>query len=353
MRVRRSKLSSPGVRRIRRGKGFSYAGPDGAAIDDVTRQRIAALVIPPAWHDVWICPHPNGHIQAVGTDAAGRRQYIYLPEWRQARDRDKHERVLELAGRLPAFRRAVAADLRRPGLGRERVVAVALRMLEGGMFRTGGEQYQVKYGSHGVATLLREHVHVSADEVVFGFPSKSGQAREARLRDRALARAVLALKRSGAAGPRLLQYRADGAWHKLGTKDVRKAFKALAGNEHSVKELRTWAATVAAAVALAQQDPPSSDAGQRRAQRAALVAAAEHLGNTPAVAGRSYVDPRVLTEFAAGTTLEDAAWRPTAADRERLRHGDFAGVRQREALERAVLRLLSAATPGRVPSGRP
>ncbi len=342
MRIRRSDLRSDGIRRVRRGKGFAYQSPSGDALDEETLERVRSLVIPPAWRDVWICPYPNGHIQAVGTDAAGRRQYLYHPEWRRARDKDKHDRVLALAAQLPDFRRTVAARLRRPGTDRERVLAVALRLLEGGMFRTGSEQYQVKHGSHGVATLLRDHVRVSGDEVRLTFPSKSGQQREARLRDRPLARAILALKRSGAPGRRLLQYRDEQGWHTVGSSDVRQAFKELVGQEHTIKELRTWAATVAAAVELARQDVPSSPTAQKRAERAALVAAAEHLGNTPAVAGRSYVDPRVLPRFTE-ETLDDLPWNPTSADQERLVRGDIAAVRDRDALEQAVLRLLDPA----------
>jgi len=340
VRTRRTDLGSDGVRRLRRGKGFSYVDATGARLDEATLARVRALVIPPAWRDVWICPYANGHIQAVGTDTAGRRQYIYHPDWRRARDKVKHQQVIELAERLPEVRRAIAADLRRPGLGRERVLAVALRLLEGGMFRTGGEQYAAKHGSRGVATLLRDHVRVKGDDVLLLFPSKSGQQRQAVLHDARLATAVLALKRSSAPGRRLLQYRTGHGWHKVSSQEIRAAFRALAGQRHTVKELRTWAATVTAAVALAQQEEPTSKTARKRAERAALVAAAEHLGNTPAVAARSYVDPRVITTFEAGSTIEQQSWQPTAADRERLRRGDIAAVRDREALERAVLRLL-------------
>ncbi len=192
MRLRRSDPAKPGIRRVRRGKGFGYVDRDGHSVDAATKERIRSLVIPPAWEDVWICPWPNGHIQAVGTDAAGRRQYLYHPAWHETRGRDKHERVLTLARRLPEARAEIGRRLRRDGLGRERVGALALRLLDAGLFRTGGEEYESENGSYGVATLRKEHVTVSGDVVSFCFPAKSGVEREAEVRDPALAKAVSA-----------------------------------------------------------------------------------------------------------------------------------------------------------------
>jgi DNA topoisomerase-1 len=343
VRLRRSDPSSPGLRRIRRGRGFSFVDAAGRSLDDETRERVLGLVIPPAWREVWICPYPNGHIQAMGTDEAGRRQYLYHPQWRVARDQDKHERVRRLAGRLPKVRKAIERDIVRTGLGRDRVLAVALRMLDAGLFRTGGEEYQAENGSHGVATLLRSHVSVKQDLMTFSFPAKAGVEREASLRDPLLARAVVCLKRSKAPGERLLQYHDLNGWHEVSSADINTAFKALAGEEFTVKDLRTWAATVTAAAALSQSE--GSDAGltggRRKSQRVALAMVAEHLGNTAAVARRSYVDPVVIDEHDLGRTIAPALKRAlSSADRHRLDRGDLASIRNRAQLERAVLRLL-------------
>lgn len=312
--------------------------PEGRPVDAGTRERARALVIPPAWTDVWVCPWPNGHIQAVGTDAAGRRQYLYHPAWHASRDRDKHERVTRLAKRLPDARTELSRRLRGRGLTRERVGAVALRILDAGLFRTGGEEYEQDHGSHGVATLLREHVSTQGDSVRFRFPAKSGVLREAEMRDPLLAKAVRALLRRRDAEPRLLRYRAADGWHDLTSADLNHDLKELVGDEYSVKDLRTWAATVLAAAALAERD--GSDSDSRRAEREVMRLVAEHLGNTPAVARGSYVDPRVTDEYAAGRTIARALARASGADRRRLRAGELGDVRDRAALERAVVRLL-------------
>ncbi len=329
---------------MRRGKGFGYVAADGAAITAKDLERAKALVIPPAWRDVWISPHRNGHIQAVGTDDAGRRQYLYHEAWHEARDREKHDRVLQLAKRLPAARKHVASELREPGLTRRRVTAAGLRMLDAGLFRSGGEEYESEHGSHGVATLLRSHVSVSGEQISFEFPAKSGQLREAVMSDQLLARIVLSLKRSGYPGERLLAYRDADGWHELRSSDLNVAFKQIVGQEFTVKDLRTWAATVTAAVALAQTGPAQSEREVRRAEKDAMKVVAEHLGNTPAVARRSYVDPRVLDEYAVGRTIGRSLGKMTKADRERLSNGDLMRVRDRDALERAVMRLVKGAT---------
>ncbi|GAB3886719.1 DNA topoisomerase IB [Terrabacter terrigena] len=344
MRLRRSDIDKPGIRRVRRGKGFGYVDPDGRPVDPVTRERAQALVVPPAWKDVWISPYPNGHIQAVGTDDAGRRQYLYHEKWHEARDREKHDRVLTLARKLPAARKQVAADLRTSGLTRRRVTAAGLRMLDAGLFRSGGEEYEAEHGSHGVATLLRSHVTVSGDDVTFEFPAKSGVTREAVMNDQLLARIVLSLKRSGYPGERLLAHRNATGWHELSSSDLNVAFKELVGDEYTVKDLRTWAATVTAAVALARNGPAESERDLKRAEKDAMKVVSEHLGNTPAVARRSYVDPRVLDEFAVGRTVAPSLSRLSKADRTRLELGELVRVRDRDALERAVMRLVKGAT---------
>ena len=328
---------------MRRGRGFGFVDPDGAPLGTEARERAKALVVPPAWQDVWISPYPNGHIQAVGTDDAGRRQYLYHDAWHEARGREKHDRVLQLARRLPAARKHVASELRENGLSRRRVTAAGLRMLDAGLFRSGGDEYETEHGSHGVATLLRTHVTVSGEEISFEFPAKSGQLREAVMNDQLLARVVLSLKRSTYPGERLLAYRDKLGWHALHSSDLNVAFQEIAGEEFTVKDLRTWAATVTAAVALAQTGPAATEREVRRAEKDAMKVVAEHLGNTPAVARRSYVDPRVLDEYAVGRTIATSLKKMTQADRDRLAVGDLMRVRDRDALERAVMRLLRSA----------
>lgn len=350
MRLRRTDLSKAGIRRVRRGRGFSYVDADGSRVDAATRERIIGLVIPPAWTDVWICPYANGHIQAVGTDDAGRRQYLYHPAWRQTRDRAKHERVQTMVPRLPAFRAAVDRDLRRRGLTRDRVIAVALRMLDLGLFRTGGEEYEQTHGSYGVTTLHRDHVTVHGDTVDFLFPAKSGVEREASVTDPALAVAIGALKRSRGPGEHLLQYRDSTGWHEVGAAEVNEAFKALTGADFTVKDLRTWAATVTAAAALAElssraEDDAPTVKAKADIERQAVRLVAEQLGNTPAVARRSYVDPVVVDSYEAGVTLATAGrlfGRLSAVDHARILSGLPLSRAGRPVLERAVLRLLQS-----------
>lgn len=342
MRLRRSDPHGPGISRVRRGTGFSYVDVDGTLVDPGTKERISALVIPPAWQEVWISPHPNGHIQAVGTDVKGRRQYLYHQAWREQRDQVKHERVRRLARELPEVRASVTRDLRGRGLTKERVVAGALRMLDAGMFRTGGEEYEETNGSHGIATLLPEHVRVSGEVVRFSYPAKSGQHREADLTDPPLAALVRALKRKQQPGEHLMRWEDATGWHDLHGSDINEGFKRLAGPEFTVKDLRTWAATVTAAAALARVTPPPvSEKERKKAEREAIAMVAEHLGNTVSVARASYVDPGVLDAFAVGRTIRAALRRNlTKADMARLERGELAATRGRSALERSVLRLL-------------
>jgi DNA topoisomerase I len=332
MRLRRSDLRRPGLSRRRRGSGWSYVDADGHPVDAETRQRISALVIPPAWQEVWISPYPNGHIQAVGTDAAGRRQYLYHEQWRLTRDELKHARVLTLARRLPKVREAIQADLVRPQLDRDRVLATALRMLDYGLFRSGNESYTEDNGSHGVATLLREHVVARRDQVAFDFPAKSGVARSLTLVDAPLADAVRALRRARTGTDRLLVYRCDGGWGEIHADTVNERFKQLAGADFTVKDLRTWRATVVAAMEFSRLEPPSTKAARTRAERTVMEAVAQELGNTPAVARSSYVDPRVVETFGRGQTIAPAL--------SRIGTDDLTDPEVRLAVERAVIRLL-------------
>ncbi|MBB5959309.1 DNA topoisomerase IB [Saccharothrix tamanrassetensis] len=319
MRLRRSNPHGPGWRRQRRGRGFSYTDADGAVPDAEELARIKSLVIPPAWRDVWVCPHANGHLQAVGTDSAGRRQYLYHDRWRQERDEEKHDRVLTLAPALPAFRTEVARALRGRGRSHERVVAAALAMLDRGVFRVGGESYAEDNGTHGVATLLCSHVRVRGSTLDFCYPAKGGIQFTTRVVDGDLARAVKSLQRNRSDDERLL---VDQSGRGVTAEDVNERFKQLVGDEFSVKDLRTWHATVLAAVALAREERPGSQRGRKRVEAAVMREVSEHLGNTPAVARKSYVDPRVVTLFNKGTVLADV-------------DGD------RETVEKAVVELLT------------
>jgi DNA topoisomerase-1 len=271
--------------------------------DEATVERIKALVIPPAWKKVWICPFPNGHVQAVGTDAAGRRQYLYHPQWQQERAEEKFDRVLEMSSRLPGWRAKVSADLAGKGLGRDRVLALALHLLDQGYFRAGGEQYAEENESYGLATLLCEHVRVRGEAVSFDYPAKSGVQRRLELADPEVARAVKALLRRGNQSERLLVCRAASGWTDLRSDDLNARFKELVGAEFSVKDLRTWHGTVLAAAAFVDTDPPVNKTVIKRVESAVMKEVAEELGNTPAVARGSYVDPRVVEGYEKGMTI--------------------------------------------------
>ena len=315
MRLRRSTLDKPGLTRKRRGKGFAYYDSDGELLtDEKTLQRVKDLVIPPAWKKVWISPHPNGHIQAVGTDAAGRRQYIYHQAWQEERAEEKFDRVLDLSLQLPQWRARVTEDLGAKGLGRDRVLALALHLLDRGYFRAGGEQYADENESYGLATLLCEHITLHRDSVMFDYPAKSGVRRTLEITDEAVVRAVRSLMRREGRTDRLLVCRNGSGWTDIRADDLNARFKELVGEEYSVKDLRTWHGTVLAAEAFVDADPPVSQKVIKRVESAVMKEVSEALGNTPAVARGSYVDPRVVRGYEQGQTIAAAAKR---ADRAR------------------------------------
>ncbi|MFC7405162.1 DNA topoisomerase IB [Georgenia alba] len=339
MRLRRVSPSGRGLTRRRAGRGFVYLDEDGLRIEDPeVVARCRSLVIPPAWRDVWICPLENGHIQAVGTDDAGRRQYLYHPAWRETRDAQKHERVLDLARRLPAARAQVTRDLGLPGMPRRRAQAVAFRLLDLGFFRVGGESYAQHNGSFGLATLRKRHLRISRDgEMRFTYEAKSGQSRHLVLEDPALVEPLTTLRRRRT-GDDLLAFRSggtSGAWRNLTSVDVNDYVKDRLGPDATAKDFRTWHGTVLAALELALRAPEAtSRTAHKRAEREAVAAVAEHLGNTAAVARSSYIDSRVLDLAERGrfidTTLARRAATPDEPEPPET-HG---------SVERAVLDLL-------------
>jgi DNA topoisomerase IB len=305
--VRQVDRTGPGYSRRRAGRGFSYVDERGRRLrDDATLERIRALAIPPAWTDVWICPEADGHIQATGLDAKGRRQYRYHDDWRDRRDRRKHDRMLDLARALPALRDRLDRDLAAGGLGRDRVLAGAVRLLELGLFRVGGEAYANENGSYGLATLRKGHVRAVGGELRFDYPAKSGQRRVVTIRDPATADLVRALKRRRRGGPELLAYKDEaGRWVDVRSGDINAYLQEALGSDFSAKDFRTWAATVLAAVALAAEDADEPGPAERdRAIVRVVRGVADQLGNTPAVARGSYVDPRVIDRFREGDTLD-------------------------------------------------
>lgn len=293
-------------------------------------KRLRGLAIPPAWEAVWICPDPCGHIQATGTDAAGRKQYLYHERWQRRAAARKFGAMREFAAALPRLRRSVARDLRAPAVPRERALACAVRLLDLGFLRVGGEEYAEANGSYGVATIRREHVTLNGDEMTFDFPAKSGQRRIQTLRDPEARAAIEAMRRRRSGPEDLLVFREDGAWRDVRSDDVNAYIQAQIGNGFSAKDFRTWHGTVLAAVELAAEGPPRSRGGAERAIAAAVKRVAEALGNTPAVCRSSYIDPRLLDRFRDGVTI---AARP--------RRDEASSPRAQARVEREVLELLS------------
>lgn len=327
--LRHSDPAEPGITRRRRGRSFSYAYADGRPVKDRrTLTRIRALALPPAWRQVWICRDANGHLQAVGTDGAGRRQYRYHDVWREEQDRLKFARVAKLAERLPDFRERVQADLDQPGLKRDRVLAAAARMLDIGLFRVGGEAYE----SFGLATLRMKHVACSRGRVTCRYPAKGGKMRRVEIDDPDVCEVVTALRKVDATGE-LLRYEDNGAWVDVRSDDINAYLRERMETEVSAKDFRTWHATVYAAVGLAASRRVRSRAGRRKAVARVMREVAQYLGNTPAIARASYVDPRVITAYEQGKTIGRAL----------AGLGDAAGPAAHGAAERAVVNLLKRA----------
>ena len=334
-RLRKVSPRDPGWTRRRAGKGFVYLDELGNRLAAEHIQRCKLLVIPPAWEQVWICPAPNGHLQAVGIDDAGRRQYLYHEQWRLQRDRLKYDTVLQIAARLPSARRDVAKDLQLEGMPYERALGTAFRLLDLGFFRIGGEAYAESNNSYGLATIKKEHVSIDNGSVIFNYVAKSGQERYVALVDDLVLQAVRELLARRGGGPELLAYKDRRQWHDVNSADINNYIKTHVGEEMSSKDFRTWHGTVIAAVVLAEANENAKTiTARKRAVSSAMKEVAGYLGNTPAVARTSYVDPRVIDLFNDGVTISPSL----AATDDDLSDGTTHGK-----IERAVLNLLQVA----------
>ncbi|HUR12992.1 MAG TPA: DNA topoisomerase IB [Mycobacteriales bacterium] len=307
MRLRRSDPSLPGIARRRHGAGFAYSAADGTAVrDPEVLDRVRALAVPPAWKDVWICPWPHGHLQAVGTDEAGRTQYLYHEVWRARRDREKFARATELGRCLPRLRDSLVEHLDHDGpLTQSRVLATAVRLIDLGLFRVGSEQYLRANGSFGLTTALREHVTVDRDRITVSFLAKSGVEFTQEIQDPAVRRVVRALVQRDDPAEQLLGWWCDddNRWKSVRSEHVNAYLRDLARKPLTVKDFRTWHATVLMATTLAEESVPASAAARRRVLAAAYGEVADQLHNTMAVTRSSYVDPRVVDLWEGGVRL--------------------------------------------------
>ncbi len=344
-RLTRVSCSAPGLQRVRAKKGFSYVDAGGNPVtDEATLARIEALVLPPAWEDVWICPVAAGHIQATGLDARGRRQYRYHDQWRVMRDLAKHERILDFAVALPAAREQIQRDLHEKDMTRRRVLSCAVRLLDLGFFRVGSEQYAEENGTFGLATIRKEHVTVSRGGVItFDYTAKSGKHRVQQVADPDVCAVVTAMKRRRQGGEELLawwegpagrQNSKSGHWADVKSHDINDHLRELLGGDYTAKDFRTWNATVLTAVGLAVSvDAAPTPTARKRAVTRVVKEVAGYLGNTPAVCRSSYIDPRIIDLYENGVTV--------ARDLEELgQDGVFGQPATQGALEAAVLRLL-------------
>ena len=331
-RLRRVSPREPGWTRRRAGRGFFYLDENGNRLPEEDVERVRSLAIPPAWTDVWICRRPNGHLQAVGVDAAGRRQYLYHPDWRVRQDELKFARVTRAARRLPAMRAAVLEDLCDPEMTRNKACAAAVRLLDLGCFRIGSDAY-ANGDSFGLTTLERRHVRRVRNTLVFEFTGKSGIDHRIEVDDEPSRQAIETMRRRRDKSERLLAFRDARRWVELDASTVNEYLRDRTGEDLTAKDFRTWHATVLAAAALAQtEEPGDTKASRKRAVKQAITEVAEFLGNTPAIARASYVDPRVVDLYEDGVTIGGAIGR-------NLKDPDA----RQAALERAVRRLLASA----------
>lgn len=316
------------------GKGFRYLDERGAALAPAERQRVVDLVIPPAWREVWVTPYENGHLQAVGTDDAGRRQYLYHPDWTASRSRQKFDRMPAFGRALMRAREQVLLDLALPRMPLDRACAVAVRLLDLGYFRIGNDVYADTHGSFGLTTLERRHVRRHQDKLIFAFVGKSGVEHRIEIDDAVVVAAVdIMRRRRSATDPSLLAFKEGRSWRSILPALVNEYVRESTGMEATAKDFRTWHATVLAAASLAETDEPGqTKASRKRAISAAMKEVSSFLGNTPTLARTSYVDPRVVSAYEEGRTIERATSRTY----------DTVDERQ-AALERATLKLVKDA----------
>ncbi len=294
----------PGIRREPAREGFRYLDAHGEPVaDEATLARIKGLVIPPAWQDVWICAQANGHLQATGRDARGRKQYRYHPKWRTARDEVKYERMLKFGDALPAIRHEVDRALKLPGLPREKVLATIVYLLEATMMRVGNEEYARTNKSFGLTTLRNRHAKVDGSDVEFSFRGKSGVYHKVKVHDRRLAGIVKRTR--DLPGQELFQYiDDDGATHSIDSSDVNDYLRLITGEEYTAKDFRTWSGTVLAALALQEFEKFDSETQAKKNIVRAIESVAEKLGNTPTICRKCYVHPAVLDAYLDGAALE-------------------------------------------------
>lgn len=332
----------PGIKRQKRGKGFRYVLPSGKAVSDAkVLERIRKLAIPPAYQDVWICPKANGHLQATGRDAKGRKQYRYHPRFREIRDSTKYDHMFEFASALPALRARVDEDMRRRGLPREKVLATIVHLLETTMIRVGNADYAKQNKSYGLTTLKDQHVKVEGAELRFQFKGKSGKLWRLKVKDRRVARIVKASQ--DLPGQHLFQYLDDdGVQREVTSGDINAYLKEISGCDITAKDFRTWNGTVLAALALAEYEKVDSQAAAKRNIRAAIEAVAARLGNTPTICRKCYIHPEVFESYLSQSLSLEALDSVEAELRD-----DVASLRPEEAVVLSFLqRRLSERSTG-------
>lgn len=295
--------TGPGIRRERAGTGFYYRDSKGRRLRDAKQlARIRALAIPPAYEDVWICPNPNGHLQATGRDARGRKQYRYHERWREIRDANKYEEMIEFGRLLPELRVRIADDMAKRGLCREKVIATIIELLQTTLIRIGNEDYAKENKSYGLTTLRNRHVAIEGSTLRFEFKGKSGKAWKLKLHDRRIARVVKACH--DLPGQELFQYfDEDGNRHAISSSDVNSYLKDIAARDVTAKHFRTWAGTLLAAIALSRSPPPASTSAAKKIIKAAIEEVAKRLGNTPTICRKCYVHPEVVAAYLEGECI--------------------------------------------------
>jgi DNA topoisomerase-1 len=296
--------TAPGIQRIKAENGFDYVKPDGSMVEDANEiARIKKLAIPPAYEDVWICPQPNGYLQATGRDAKGRKQYRYHPKWRDVRDETKYSRMMAFAEALPKIRRRVDHDLRLPGLPREKVLATVVRLLETTMIRVGNDEYAKTNHSYGLTTLRNKHVNVEGSVVHFHFRGNSGKTHCIDLQDRKLANIVKRCRELP--GYDLFQYLdKDGIRQSIGSSDVNEYLREISGDDFTAKDFCTWAGTILTALALQELEACENEVQAKKNVVRAIESVAERLGNTPSICRKCYVHPAVIESYLGGALLE-------------------------------------------------